>query len=387
MKDIVGLVLAGGLVKEMGVLVKRRSKAALPFGGMYRIIDFPLTNLSRSNIQVVGVLSQYRPRSLMDHVGVGRPWDYNQRTRELIFLPPQQGIGPSDWYKGTADAVYQNIPFLERYVPRHVLIISGDHVYLMDYRRVLEFHLRRDADLTIVFKPLDIKGKSRFGIGVLDADGRVIDYEEKPEHPKSNLASLTIYLWKYEVLIEEVRRNAKEGRTYQLYDEVIPRMVEEGRRVFGYVFNGAWKYLRNVNEYLEEHIALARDSSDLELNDAGVITNLEVLGVGDAPPSMIQGDVKDSIISPGCWVSGTVKNSVLGPWVRVHEGAVIQDSVIMGNAVISEGAIINRAVLDKGVTVGPEAKVIGAQQAPAVVGWRVRVAQGVELGPGEYWRR
>lgn len=383
MRDVVALVLAGGVVREMGVLLRRRSKAALPFGGMYRVIDFPLTNLSRSNVPVVGILSQYRPRSLMDHVGVGRPWDYNQRTRELIFLPPQQGLGPSDWYRGTADAVYQNIPFLERYVPRHVMILSGDHVYLMDYRPVFEFHLERDADLTMVFKPMPVSSPCRFGIGVLDSDGRVIDYEEKPLKPRSNLASLTIYIFKYDVLIEEVKRNAREGRSHHLYDEVIPRMVAQGRRVYGYVFDGPWKYLRDPLEYLEEHIALATDSTDLALSDAGVITNLEVLGVGDAPPSRVEGDVKDVLVAPGSIIRGEVRRSVLGPWVRVEEGVRIEDSVIFGNAVIKSGVVIRRAIIDKGVVVEEGAGIDGGDRV-AVIGRKRHVSRREELGPGEH---
>ena len=381
-KDIVALVLAGGIVKELGVLLKRRSKAALPFGGLYRIIDFPLTNLSVSNIPVVGILSQYRPSSLMDHVGVGRPWDYNQRTRELLFLPPQQGMGPSDWYKGTADAVYQNIPFLERYMPQDVMILAGDHVYSMDYAPFIKFHREMDADLTMVFKPMEVKSPCRFGIGVLDDDHRLIDYEEKPGHPKSNLASLTIYIFKYKVLLEEIIYNSKNGKKFQLYSEVIPHMLESNKKVFGYIFDGAWKYLRTMNEYYEEHIMLAKGLSDLTL-DRGIITNLEVQGVGDAPASLVEGDVSNAFISPGSHIMGSVKNSVLGPWVRVHHGAVVQDSIIMGNVEISEGSIIRRAILDKGVRVGKNS-VIDGKDGLAVVGWKKTILEGSVLGKGEW---
>ncbi len=387
MKDIMALMLVGGQVKELGVLLRRRSKAALPFGGIYRVVDFTLTNLSRSNIPIVGLLSQYRPSSLMDHVGVGRPWDYNQRTRELLFLPPNQGRTGSDWYKGTADAVFQNLGVLERFSPRDVLILSGDHVYTMDYRPLIDFHRAMDADLTMVFKPMDVGSPSRFGIGVLDQDNRVVDYQEKPENPRSNLASLTIYVFRYQTLVKRVRENAANGRTFHLYDEVIPRMIGEGDRVFGYLFDGAWEYLRTFREYHGEHMLLARGVSQLMIHDAGVITNLEVQGVGDAAPALVRARTVNTLLSPGVLCEGDVENSVLSPWVHVHKGAVVRNTVLMAGATVEPGARVNNAIVDKGVCIGRDAVVDGGDGL-AVLGRMSAVSPGRRLGacqvePGE----
>lgn len=382
MKNIMALMLVGGQVKEMGVLLRRRSKAALPFGGIYRMVDFALTNLARSDIPNVGLLSQYMPSSLMDHVGVGRPWDYNQRTRDLVFLPPNQGRITSDWYKGTADAVFQNLDVLDRIAPEHVLILSGDHAYNMDYRPLIEYHASTHADLTMVFRPMDVGSPSRFGIGTLDRGNRVTDYQEKPKNPKSNLASLTIYVFRYQVLVKRVRENAATGRTFHLYNEVIPRMIEQGDRVFGYIFNGPWKYLRTLREYHDEQVLLARGGSDLDLDEPGVITNLDVQGVGDATPARVTGNCTNTLLSPGVICLGSVNSSVLSPWVEVHKGATVENSVLMAGAIIEKGARVRNAILDKVVRVGKNA-VVDGRQGLAVLGRRCIVQAGHETGPGQ----
>jgi len=380
MKNIMALMLVGGRVEEMGVLLRHRSKAALPFGGIYRMVDFTLTNLSQSNIPNVGLLSQYMPSSLMDHVGVGRPWDYNQRTRELLFLPPNQGRVTSDWYKGTADAVFQNLDVLERFAPEHVLIVSGDHAYNMDYRPLLNYHMSVHADLTMVFKPMDVGRPGRFGIGRLDHNNRVTDYWEKPTNPQTNLASLTIYAFRYEALVKRVRENAKTGRTFQLYNEVIPRMIAQGDKVFGYLFDGPWKYLRTLREYYEEQMLLARGQSDLK--EAGVITNPDVQAVGDAAPALVTGKCADSLLSPGVLCAGDVNCSVLSPWVEVREGAIVENSVVMAGTIIEEGARVKNAILDKGVRIGKNA-VVDGKDGLAVLGRRCMVKAGHTVGPGQ----
>ena len=382
MKNIMALMLVGGQVKEMGVLLRHRSKAALPFGGMYRVVDFTLTNLSRSNIPSVGLLSQYRPSSLVDHVGVGRPWDYNQRSRELMFLPPNQGRTTSDWYKGTADAIFQNLAALDQVSPQHVLVLSGDHVYNMDYRPLIEYHISRHADLTMVFKPMDVGRPSRFGIGRLSADNRVTDYWEKPADPQSNLASLTIYVFRYNTLVRRILENARLGRTFQLYDEVIPRMIKQGDKVFGYIFDGAWKYLRTLQEYHSEHILLAQGRSCLAINEAGVITNLDVQGVGDAAPAYVLKDCTQTLLSPGVMCMGRVYSSVLSPWVVVREGAKVENSVLMAGTIVEKGAIVRNAVLDKDVKIGQNAVVDGGTGL-AVLGRQCVVLDGHKLGPGQ----
>lgn len=370
----------------MGVLTARRSMAAVPFGGFYRVIDFVLTNLSASQIEPVGILSQYRPYSLMDHVGIGRPWDYNGRSRELMFLPPFEATGERDWYRGTADAVYQNLHVLERYKRRDVVVLSGDHVYRMDYRPVLDQHRRTGADVTMVFRRMDVGRPARFGVGVLDGDGRVTDYAEKPAHPQSDLASMTIYVFRAEVLAEAVRRNAVTGRTFHLYDEVIPELVRDGR-VFGYVFEGGWEYLRPLSAWHDAHMRLIGDGIGVPMNR--VLTNLEGAGIGDAPPAFIaaSAEVRNAWLGPGCRVRGRVINSVLFPGVTVEAGAVVEDSVLLNDCVVGRGARVVRSVLDKACVLGEASRLDGAQ-ALVSLGKGVQVARGAilpagaEIGPG-----
>ncbi len=386
MNDALAMVLAGGRVDAMGVLTARRSMAAVPFGGFYRVIDFVLTNLSVSQIEPVGILSQYRPYSLMDHVGIGRPWDYNGRSRELMFLPPFEATGERDWYRGTADAVYQNLHVLERYKRRDVVVLSGDHVYRMDYRPVLDQHRRTGADVTMVFRRMDVGRPARFGVGVLDGDGRVTDYAEKPAQPQSDLASMTIYVFRAEVLAEAVRRNAVTGRTFHLYDEVIPELVRDGR-VFGYVFEGGWEYLRPLSAWHDAHMRLIGDGIGVPMNR--VLTNLEGAGIGDAPPAFIaaSAEVRNAWLGPGCRVRGRVINSVLFPGVTVEAGAVVEDSVLLNDCVVGRGARVVRSVLDKACLLGEASRLDGAG-ALVSLGKGVQVARGAilpagaEIGPG-----
>lgn len=388
MKDVLALVLAGGRADAMGVLTSRRSMAAVPFGGLYRVIDFPLTNLAESGIGRVGILSQYRPASLMDHVGIGRPWDFNGRDRELTFLPPFEGLKELDWYRGTADAVLQNLHILRRHLPRDVLVVSGDHVYRMDYGPLLARHRRTKADVTMVFKHMDCGHPSRFGVGVMGEGGRVTKYVEKPADPPSDLASMTIYLFRTEVLIEAVKDNSQSGRTFQLYDEVIPSLVE-GSRVFGHVHRGGWEYLRPLSAWHDAHMRLlSRRGIGVPMDH--VRTNVESGGYGDAPPARFEAsaDVSRSIIAPGCSVAGRVRHSVLSPWVTVEEGAVVEDSVILNRTVVRSGCRVIRSVVDKDAEIGEGALLCG-DDALVSVGKGVRIEggcilkAGAEVGPWE----
>lgn len=380
MKDVVAMVLAGGRVDSMGVLTAHRSQAAVPLGGIYRIIDFPLTNLSESGVEKVGILSQFRPQSLMDHVGIGRPWDYNGRTRELSFLPPYEGAGAHDWYRGTADAVFQNLHFIERHAPRDVLVLAGDHVYRMDYGPVLDLHRRRRADLTLVFKRMDPGRPSRFGVGVLGPDGRVSDYREKPPDPPSDLVSLTVYVFRTEALVARLRENAATGRTFHLYDEVIPRMVAQDR-VFGFVHRGGWEYARPLQAWYDLHMRLLSPRG-VEVPMDRVRTNLEQQGLGEAPPAFFASTarVRRAFVAPGCLVAGRVEDSVLFPFVRVEQGAVVRESVLLHGCVVQRGARVERAVLDKDAVVGEGARVDGGADLVAI-GKGEHVAAGHVIGP------
>jgi len=388
MKDVLALILAGGRADAMGVLTSRRSMAAAPFGGLFRVIDFPLTNLAMSGIERVGILSQYRPASLMDHVGIGRPWDFNGRDRELTFLPPYEGVRELDWYRGTADAVYQNLHVIRRHAPRDVLVLSGDHVYRMDYGPLLDRHRRSKADVTMVFKHMEVGRPSRFGVGVLGEGNRVTHYLEKPEDPPSDLASMTVYIFRTEVLVEAVQRNAEVGTTFHLYNEVIPSVVSGGR-VIGHVHRGGWEYLRPLTAWHDAHMRLlGRKGIGVPLE--GVLTNTESGGYGDAPPAWFDSsaDVSRSLVAPGCRVAGRVRRSVLFPWVTVEEGAVVEDSVILNRVTIRSGSRVIQSVVDKDVEVGEGALLCGEENLVSVgkgarVGDGSILKAGTEIGPWE----
>ena len=375
------MVLAGGRVDSMGVLTARRSMAAVPFGGMLRIIDFALTNLSESRVEQVGILSQYRPASLMDHVGIGRPWDFNGRTRELSFLPPFEGHKELDWYRGTADAILQNLHFIERYRPRDVLVLSGDHVYRTNYGPLVDRHRRSGADLTMAFKRMDCGRPSRFGVGVLGANNRVTDYLEKPDDPPTDLGSLTVYCFKADVLVQAVRDNARTGRTFHLYDEVIPGLVRNGR-VFGHVMRGGWEYLRPLTAWHDANLRLLSQKG-IGVPMDHVLTNLEAQGVAAAPPAVFASgaDARNCFVAPGCVVRGRVRNSVLSPGVVVEHGAVVEDSVLLNGMRVGRGALVRRSVLDKGAVVG-EGAILSGDDALVSVGKGARIEHGAHVAAG-----
>jgi glucose-1-phosphate adenylyltransferase len=358
MAKIVGMVLAGGRVDELLVLTAKRPKSALPMWGMYRIIDFVLSNMMRAGIDVVGVLSQYRPHSLNAHLLNGEPWDYVGRSRALRVLSPFKGADDSDWYKGTADALYQNLAFIERYAPETVLVASADHVYAMDYRPMLQQHAASGADLTIAFKRVPREQAHLYGTAVLDASRRVTVYQEKVRHPEGDLASLTVYAFKTRCLVERLRQNAREGQTFQVYSEIIPRMLQESARVFGWVFDGYWQYARTLDTYYETNMDILKDDAP-DLAAWGVRTNLNPGTLGDPTPALFRPAAKVSA-SLVCWdavVEGTVERSILSPGVVVERGAVVRDSVVMHRSRIAEGAAVDRAIPDKDVHAGKDAHV------------------------------
>jgi glucose-1-phosphate adenylyltransferase len=357
-KQIVAMVLAGGRVDELSVLTAQRPKSAVPFWGMYRIIDFVLSNMLRSRIDVVGVLSQYRPYSLLTHLGNGEAWDYVGRARELKILSPFKGMADSDWYKGTADALYQNLNFLEHYSPELVLVAAGDHVYSMDYRPMIRQHLASGADLTIAFKRVPRERAHLFGTAVLDGDGRVVGYEEKVARPEGDLASLTIYVFTARVLIERLRENAAEGRTFHLYSEVIPRMVREGARVYGHVFDGYWAYARTLDAYYAANLDVVGDAPP-DLEGWQVRTNLKSGTLGDPPPALFRSGSRSSssLVCAGALVAGKVERSILSPGVVVEAGAVVRDAIVMHGCHIAAGAVVDQAILDKAVRIGAGAVV------------------------------
>ena len=353
---IVGMVLAGGRVGELLVLTIKRPKSALPFGGIYRIIDFALSNMMHSGIERVGVLSQYRPYSLMNHIGLGDHWDFAGRKRGIRILPPYRGEKESDWYKGTADAVYQNTNYINELKPDLVLVVSGDHICRMDYSELVDFHRSNNADLTVAFTKVSLPTSSQFGLGTIDRRGRLVEYQEKPSRQASPWASMTVYLFKKEVLFELLQANVRET-SHEFGRDIIPKAMAR-HRVYGFRFRGFWAYARTLDSYYETNMLLLKKGR-LDLDRWQVRTNLyERNLLADRPPGVITdgGRVKNSIISEGCVIKGTVINSVLSPGVVVGAGSTVTDSIVMHDSQIGPGALIEHTICDKDVKFGRAAR-------------------------------
>uniref|UniRef100_A0A7C4TCZ0 Glucose-1-phosphate adenylyltransferase n=1 Tax=candidate division WOR-3 bacterium TaxID=2052148 RepID=A0A7C4TCZ0_UNCW3 len=352
-KEIIAMLLAGGVGSRLGILAKKRAKPAIPFGGIYRIIDFTMSNIANSDIDVVGVLTQYKPLSLMEHIDNGRPWDLFGRTRLVEILPPKTGEEISDWYKGTSDAVYQNLGFIEDFSPELVLIVSGDHIYYMNYKELIFYHKNKNADATICLIKVPFEQAGNFGIACVNQDDKIIDWEEKPKMPRSNLASMGIYLFNKEVLKEMLIDSAKRGGV-DFARDIIPLMLGK-KRVFGYEFSGYWRDVGTIDAYWSANMDLLNPESGLNIEKWGIKTNLSVKGeIGDWPPIYIgrNAEVKNSLISQGCEIEGTVVNSVLSPGVKVEKRALVRDSVIFHGTIIRRDSVIERAIIDKDVEIG-----------------------------------
>jgi glucose-1-phosphate adenylyltransferase len=357
MRDTVVMLLAGGGGTRLSILAHLRAKPAVPFGGMYRIIDFTMSNVMNSGIGSVGVLTQYKPLSLMSHLGTGEPWDMIGRTRGVKILPPRTGEMDSDWYRGTADAIRQNIEYVLRSDPENVLILSGDHIYFMDYAPMIRFHKESGAGLTIAMMEVPWEETRHFGIARTAEDGRIVAWREKPEKAASNLASMGIYAFDTRYLLDALRtiKGSDFGK------DIIPSAVGQGR-VFAYPFRGYWKDVGTLQSYWEANRDLLSVSSGVDLAKWRVRTNPEEPGrLGDRPPARIapSGRVVESIVSPGCVVEGEVYRSVLSPGARVARGARVADSVLMHDTFVGEDAIVLRAIADKDVVVGAGARVGG----------------------------
>ncbi|MBI5507605.1 MAG: glucose-1-phosphate adenylyltransferase [Deltaproteobacteria bacterium] len=397
MRKTVAMVFAGGRTEEMSVLTMRRPKAAVVFGGSYRMIDFALTNLANTKaVENVGILTQYRPSSLVDHVGIGLAWDFVGSRRGVRFLPPYLGPEHSDWYRGTADALYQNLDFLDLHQPDDVLIVSGDHAYQMDYTALLRFHEEHAAEVTLAFTPAT-KDPSRFGIAELNTEGRIVNYMEKPEHPRTNLASMTVYAFRRDVLVDELKRHAAGGeapKSFQIYDEILPRMMAR-RRAYGFVHHGPWEYTRTLDTYFEAHQAMLGDTPALDLAAWKVRTNVMARRAAPPPPThQFPGAVvNDSILSGGCRIAGHVERSVLSPDVSIAKGAVVKRSILWDGVEVQAGAVLEDVICDKRCVIGAGAR-IGAAGAlvpnahhpksltcgATVLGTDVHVPPGAEIG-------
>ncbi len=382
-KTCVAMLLAGGQGSRLGILTKNVAKPAVPYGGKYRIIDFPLSNCTNSGIDVVGVLTQYQPLELNAYIGSGAPWDLDLTNGGVFVLPPYQKGKSGEWYRGTANAIYQNMAFISQYNPEYVLILSGDHIYKMDYNAMLNFHIRHGADATIAVREVPWADASRFGIMNTDADDNIVEFEEKPKNPKSNKASMGVYIFTWEKLRQYLIADEADKKSSNDFGKnIIPSMLADKQVLCAYNFDGYWKDVGTIESLWEANMDLLSTPMPIDLHDKK--WRVYARNPGLAPHYIAKGaTVNDSLITEGCEVYGTVNHSVLFAGVTVEEGANVQDSVIMPGAVIHRGAVVRRAIVAENAVVGAGAFVGEAEGNIAVVGQNVTLPAGVQVTAGQ----
>ena len=360
-KEMIAMLLAGGQGSRLGVLTSKVAKPAVAFGGKYRIIDFPLSNCINSGVDTVGVLTQYQPLRLNTHIGIGIPWDLDRNIGGVTVLPPYEKSTNSEWYTGTANAIYQNLEYMESYNPEYVLILSGDHIYKMDYEVMLDFHKANNAEVTIAVMPVPMEEASRFGIMIADENHRITEFEEKPEHPRSNLASMGIYIFNWKTLKEALIAMADQP-ALDFGKHVIPYCHEKGAPLYAYEFTGYWKDVGTLSSYWEANMELIDIVPEFNLYEEywKIYTKSEI-----QPPDYIAADsvVERSIIGEGSEVYGEVYNSVIGCGVTIGKGTVIRDSIIMNKTQIGEECEINKAIIAENVVVGNQVKLGVGEEA------------------------
>ncbi len=383
------VILAGGEGSRLGILTAKRTKPAVPFAGKYRIIDFTLSNCVNSGLFDIMILAQYRPHSLIDHIGAGNPWDLNRDfTGGVRIFTPYKARGSSDWYLGTADAVQQNFRFIKSGDPELILILSGDHIYEMNYDALIAFHLDHDADLTMATIRVPISDASRFGIVGVDNRFRVTTFVEKPAQPPSNLVNMGVYVFNFKALDQALLDDSeKTGSSHDFGKDILPRMIQNQARVFAFPFSGYWVDVGTVESYWQAHMDLLYDNPPFDLNDRSWIIHTRT---EERPPAWISGGavVIDSMITDGCVIApgARIERTVLAPGVRVHAGAIVRESVLLTDTLIEEGAVVERAVIDKRAVIGESARVGRSQpdEIPkiAMIGKNSYVPPGYIIEPG-----
>ena len=384
-KECVAMLLAGGQGSRLYTLTEKTAKPAVPFGGKYRIIDFPMSNCINSGIDTVGVLTQYQPLVLNEYIGNGQPWDLDRLNGGVMVLPPYQGKKGADWYKGTANAIYQNLGFINRYDPDYVIILSGDHIYKMDYNAMLQAHKETGADCTIAVLEVPLSEASRFGIMVTDETGKITEFQEKPKHPTSTKASMGIYIFNKKVLEDYLITDENTpGSSNDFGKNIIPNMLNDGKKMFAYPFVGYWKDVGTIDSLWEANMDLLGEKPNFNIHDK----NWRIFSRNYAEPPHFVGDdatVVNSMITEGCEIDGTVENSVLANGVVVEKGAVVKDAVIMSGAVIKSGAQVIYSIIDSN-TVISEGAVVGEDKSTAkgiaIVGSDLTVAENVKIAAG-----
>ncbi|MBQ2780626.1 MAG: glucose-1-phosphate adenylyltransferase [Clostridia bacterium] len=382
-QECVAMLLAGGQGSRLYALTREIAKPAVPYGGKYRIIDFPLSNCVNSGIETVGVLTQYQPLELNDYIGSGTPWDLDRMDAGVHVLPPYQKNKSADWYKGTANAIYQNIPFIERYDPEYVLVLSGDHIYKMDYSKMLDEHKANNADCTIAVIEVPMEEASRFGILNTNADGSIYEFDEKPQVPKSNLASMGIYIFNWKKLRDYLNADEENPESSNDFGKnVLPAMLSGGERMFAYRFEGYWKDVGTIDSLWEANMDLLNPKTPLDLSDPSWKIYSRNTGL---PPHYIsdKAEVQNSMITEGSNICGKVDFAVIFSGVTVEEGAQICDSIIMPGVTVKKGAVVQYAIVAENAVIEENAVVGGRPEDTPTDEWGVAVvASGRKIGKG-----
>lgn len=389
-KEMIAMLLAGGQGSRLGVLTSKVAKPAVAFGGKYRIIDFPLSNCINSGVDTVGVLTQYQPLRLNSHIGIGIPWDLDRNIGGVTVLPPYEKSGNSEWYTGTANAIYQNLEYMESFNPEYVLILSGDHIYKMDYEVMLDFHKANNAEVTIAVMPVPMEEASRFGIMITDENKRITEFEEKPANPRSNLASMGIYIFNWKTLREALVTMAEQP-ALDFGKHVIPYCHDKGAPLYAYEFNGYWKDVGTLGSYWEANMELIDIVPEFNLYEEywKIYTKSEI-----QPPQYIAENsvVERSIIGEGTDIYGEVYNSVIGCGVTIGKGTVVRDSIIMNQTQIGDGCELNKAIIAENVTIGNDVKLgVGEEadndtaphiynQGIVTIGEKTVIPNGISIG-------
>ncbi|MBR1702153.1 MAG: glucose-1-phosphate adenylyltransferase [Lachnospiraceae bacterium] len=389
-KEIVAMLLAGGQGSRLYALTQKLAKPAVPFGGKYRMIDFPLSNCVNSGIDTVGILTQYQPLILNEYIGNGEPWNLDRKNGGVHVLPPYQSAKGSDWYKGTANAIYQNLSFIARYKPKYVIILSGDQICKQDYRDFLKFHKEKGAEFSVAVREVAWEDASRFGLMVTDDKDRITEFQEKPKQPKSNLASMGIYIFNWDILKKYLEEDEADSESENDFgNNIIPNLLQDGRAMYAYRFSGYWKDVGTIPALWEANMeVLSPEKSGINLFDENWQIHSRTNGrvvhrIGR------EAQVTDSMITNGCHIEGVVKHSLLSPGVQVEKGALVEDSVIMGDTVIKAGAVVRHSIVAENVTieenaiVGEEASAAdsdGKEKLIANIGPDVIVGKGARIG-------
>lgn len=389
-KECIAMLLAGGQGSRLYALTQKMAKPAVPFGGKYRIIDFPLSNCTNSGVDTVGVLTQYQPLELNDYIGNGQPWDLDRLRGGVHILPPYQTASGSSWYEGTANAIYQNMRFIDRYDPEYIIVLGGDHIYKMDYSDMVDFHKANSADATIAVINVTLEEASRFGIMTCDAEKRVIDFTEKPKEPKSTLASMGIYVFTWKKLRQYFIDNEKHSDSKDFGKDIIPAMLENNERLFAYAFEGYWKDVGTLYSLWEANMDILKSDNSLNLHDPEWKIYSRNMSL---PPQYIGEDaqIQDSLICDGCNVNGKVDSSIIYSGVTIEKNAVVDHSVIMPGAVIKSGAVVKYAIVGEESTIEQDVRIGASKEETgddakwdiAVIGHAETISSGVSVAPGQ----